>query len=177
MAEPGIPGGPGHELDLSCGETVSARSLDLGLREFECPCGETHAVVMDSHPLARFVPEFLVEVLRETVETADEFEDFSTAHLMGMVMEEFPDEVASADCSDDGQMGYALVWVTDFDGRRLHEIAVELVVELMEHAISHAEDSEAMSEFERRMGEFDVKAFVEQYRQERDFEDEYDTAV
>jgi len=177
MAQPGVPGGPSHVLDLPCGETISARSLDLGLREFECGCGATHAVVMDVHPLARFVPEFLVDVLRETIDTDDGFEAFSTAHLMGMVTEEFPDRVASTDCSEDGQVGYALVWVAGFDARRLHEVVVELVVELMEHAISHAQEGSAATEFERQMGEFDVEAFVDQYRRERDFEDEYDTAV
>jgi len=49
----------------------------MGLREFDCECGETHAVVMDMHPLSRWVPEFLVEVLQETVEPADEFEGSS----------------------------------------------------------------------------------------------------
>ena len=177
MAQPGVPGGPSHALELPCGETVSARSLDLGVREFACDCGARHAVVMDVHPLGRFVPEFLVDVLRETIDTADEFPEFTTAHLMGMVTEEFPDQVASADCSEDGQVGYALVWVTDFESRRLHEVVVELVVELMEHAVSHADDGSAMTEFEQRMAEFDVETFVAEYREERDFEDEYDTAV
>jgi hypothetical protein len=177
MSEPGVPGGSSHELALHCGETRVARSLDLGVREFECPCGGSHAVVMDAHPLARFVPEFLVATLQETVETDDDFEEFTTAHLMAMVTEEFPEQVVSADCSEDGQVGYALVWVADFDSRRLHEVVVELVVELMEHAISHAEDDDAAAEFERRMQEFDVETFVEQYREERDFESEHDTAV
>ena len=132
---------------------------------------------MDAHPIARFVPEFLVEVLRETIETDDEFESFSTPHLLAMVAEEFPEEVASTDCSEDGQVGYALVWVADFDSRRLHEVVVELVVELMEHAVSHAEDGTALSEFEERMAEFEVETFVEEYRDQRDFEDEYDTAI
>jgi hypothetical protein len=177
MAQPGVPGGPSHELDLPCGETVSARSLDLGVREFSCSCGSRHAVVMDAHPLGRFVPEFLADVLRETIDTEDEFPEFTMAHLMAMVTEEFPEEVASADCSEDGQVGYALVWVTDFDSRRLHEIVVELVVELMEHAISHAEDGDAITQFEQYMTEFDVQAFVDEYRRERNFEDEYDTAI
>jgi len=177
MAEPGIPGGPSHELELPCGESISTRSLDLGLRDVSCDCGEDHAVVMDLHPLARFVPEFLVEILRETVETDDEFEEFTTAHLLGMVAEEFPEAVVSADCSEDGQVGFALVWVSDFDSRRLHEVVVELIVELMEHAISHADDGEAMTDFERRMQEFDVETFVDQYRDEREFESEHDTAV
>ncbi|MFB6233391.1 MAG: DUF5815 family protein [Haloarculaceae archaeon] len=177
MAQPGVPGGPSHALELPCGEAVSARSLDLGVREFACDCGDDHAVVMDPHPLARFVPEFLVDILRETIDTDDEFETFSTPHLMAMVSEEFPEEVAAADCSEDGQVGYALLWVADFDSRRLHEVVVELVVELMEHAVSHADSDDAVTEFERQMGEFDVERFVDQYRQERDFEDEHDTAI
>ncbi len=177
MTEPGIPGGGSEQLDLPCGQTVRATELDLGVREFDCACGESHAVVMDIHPLSRFVPEFMVDILRQTVETADEFEEFTTAHLMGMIHEEFQEELVSADLADDGQVGYALVWVGDFDARRLHEIAVELLVELMEHAISHAESSAAMQEFEEQMQEFDVEAFVTEYREERDFETEHDTAV
>ncbi len=177
MAQPGVPGKREKTLDLPCGETVHVHDLDLGQREYQCSCGEIHAVVMDAHPLGRFVPEFLADVLRETVDTADDFEEFTLAHVMGMVLEEFPEQVASADVSDDGQVGYALVWMTDFDARRLHEIIVELLVELMEHAISHAESGEAMTEFEQQMLEFDVAAFVEEYRQERDFESEHDTAV
>ena len=177
MAQPRVPGGPSERLDLPCGESVHAHDLDLGVREFECDCGARHAVVMDLHPLGRFVPEFLVDVLRETIETDDEFEEFTTAHMMGMVAEEFPDRIETADCSEDGQVGYALVWVSDFGARRLHEIVVELVVELMEHAVSHAEDDTALSEFETYLEEFDVDEFVDQYRAERDFESEHDSAV
>jgi len=36
-----------------------------------------------------------------------------------------------------------MAWVTEFDSRRLHEIVVGFVVELMEHAVSHADDDEA----------------------------------
>jgi hypothetical protein len=177
MAEPGVPGGRGATLDLQCGETVVVADLDMGLREFECACGERHAVVMDVHPLGRFLPESIVEVLRTTVDTADEYEELKTAHVMGMVLEEFPEAVASADVSDDGDVGYALVWIADFDARRLHEIVVELVVELMEHAISHAEDEDAMAAFEEQMLDFDVGAFVEDYRDRRDFETEHDSAL
>ncbi len=177
MAEPGVPGGPSERLELPCGESVHTHDLDLGVREFACDCGSTHAVVMDLHPLGRFVPEFLVDVLRATIETDDEFDEFTTAHMMGMVAEEFPDRMESADCSEDGQVGYALVWVTDFDAYRLHEIVVELVVELMEHAISHADDDSALTEFEEYMREFDVEEFVAQYREEREFESEHDTAI
>jgi hypothetical protein len=164
-------------MELPCGETLGVHDIDLGVREYDCPCGDAHAVVTDVHPLGRFVPEFLADVLRETIDTADEFDEFTTAHVMGIVTEEFPDAVVSEDVSDDGQVGYSLVWVTDFDSRRLHEVVVELIVELMEHAISHADSEDAVSEFEEWMHEFDVSAFVEQYREERDFESEHDSAV
>jgi len=174
MAGPRVPGASERELELPCGERVDVRALDMGLREYDCDCGAAHAVVMDMHPLSRFVPEELVATLEETVETA-EGDAFGTMHLMGMVMEEFPDEVASADASENGDVGFALVWITEFDARRLHEIVVELLVELMEHAVSHAEDDAARTEFERRMAAFDVEEFVTRYRTQRDFEDEFDT--
>ena len=166
MAEPRVPGA-GESLDLPCGESVSVRDLDMGMREYACACGEIHAVVTDVHPPTRFLPDFLVETLRESIDVADSFGEFGTPHLMGLVMEEFPDEVATKDVSDDGQVGYAVVWVADFDARRLHEVIVELIVELMEHAVSHADD-DSMSEFETQMLEFDVAEFVEQYRAQRD---------
>jgi hypothetical protein len=173
MAEPRVPGGGGTTLDLPCGEAKRVHELDMGMREFECPCGDVHAVVMDVHPPERFLPEFLVEVLREAVETtSEEMPEFDTPHLLGMVIEEFPARVAFADCSDDGEVGWAMVWVTGFDSRRLHEVIVELVVELMEHAVSHSDDGAAVAEFEERMLDFDVSAFVEQYRAERDLERE-----
>jgi len=160
-------------LELPCGETVSLQSLDLGMREHECDCGEAHAVVMDMHPPTRFFPEFLVKTLEAAVESdSEEMPDFGTPHLMGIVMEEFPEQVAAADASDDGDVGFALVWVTGFDSRRLHEVLVELVVELMEHAVSHAESERAMTEFEEQMLDFDVQEFVEQYRAERDLDPE-----
>jgi hypothetical protein len=40
----------------------------------------------------------------------------------------------------------------------------------MEHAVSHADDDAAIQEFERQMVEFDVSAFVDQYRAERDLD-------
>jgi len=180
MAEPRIPGsGPGGSLRLPCGETVRVADLDLGMREYHCPCGEAHAVVMDPHPPSRFLPESIVEVLREAIATSpdDEFEEFGTPHLMGTVMDDFPDEVVAYDTSEDGSVGFAIVWVADFDARRLHEIVVELMVELMEHAVSHAEDEAAMSAFEADMASFDVEAFVDEYREVRDFEDEWDEPV
>jgi hypothetical protein len=141
------------------------------MREFECACGDVHAVVMDVHPPERFLPEFLVEILRESVETtSEEMPEFDTPHLLGVVLEEFPERVATADCSEDGDVGYALLWVADFDARRLHEVVVELVVELMEHAVSHAEDDATIEEFERQMLEFDVSEFVDRYRAERDLD-------
>ncbi|WP_101294616.1 DUF5815 family protein [Halegenticoccus soli] len=173
MAQPRVPGGRGEELELPCGETKRVRDIDMGMREFDCACGGTHAVVTDVHPPDRFLPEFLVEILREAIETtSEEMPEFGTPHLMGIVLEEFPEKVVSEDVTDDQEIGYALLWVTDFDSRRLHEIIVELVVELMEHAVSHADDEAAISEFEAQMLEFDVSAFVEQYRAERDLGEE-----
>ncbi|WP_331234600.1 DUF5815 family protein [Natronorarus salvus] len=177
MATPRVPGDTGAEFTLPCGESARVSAFDLGMREFRCSCGETHAVVTDVHPPSRFVPESIVAVLREAVETADEFGEFGTPHLMGMVIEEFPDEVVAEDTSEEGAAGYSMLWVTGFDSRALHEVVVELIVELMEHAIGHAEDPDAEREFEEGMFAFDVSAFVDEYRRTRDFEDEHDTPV
>jgi hypothetical protein len=147
MAQPQVSGDGGDTLSLPCDETKSVRSLDLGMREFECGCGDRHAVVMDVHPPERFVPDFLVEVLQEAIETtSEEMPEFGTAHLLGIVLEEFPESVVSADMSDDGDVGAGIVWVTD--------------------------DDAAVSAFERRMGEFDVAEFVEVYREERDLSED-----
>jgi hypothetical protein len=164
-------------LDLPCGETVSLREFDLGMREFECDCGAVHAIVMDPHPLARFVPEDVVAQLRSVIDTDDDYDEFSMAHLMGSVTEEFPEAVAAEDVSEDGEIGAGIVWVTDFDARRLHEVTVELLVELMEHAVSHAEDDDLAETFESEMADFDVQNFVEAYRSHRNFESEHDSAV
>ena len=173
MSQPRVPGGDENTLELPCGQTMAAGDLDLGMREFECDCGETHAVVMDVHPPERFLPDFLVEVLREAIDTtSEEMPEFDTPHLLGVVLEEFPEGVVAYDASENADVGYAMAWVTDFDSRRLHEVVVELVVELMEHAVSHADDDEALSAFESEMVEFDVAEFVEQYRAERDLEAE-----
>jgi hypothetical protein len=177
MAEPRVPDDGGSKLELPCGETVSAREFDLGMREFRCDCGDVHAIVMDVHPLARFVPEDIVAQLQSVVDTDDDYDEFSMPHLMGSVMEEFPEAVAVEDVSDDGQIGTAIVWVTDFDARRLHEVVVELLVELMEHAISHVENDDVAGEFEAKMSEFDVQAFVDAYREQREFESEFDQPV
>jgi hypothetical protein len=179
MSEPRVPGSdaPSSALELPCGERVNVTDLDMGVREFECACGGTHAVVQDVHPPSRFFPESLVAVLQEVVEPEDELDEFGTIHLMGVVLEEFPDDVAAKDVGEDGSVGYSMVWVTDFDARRLHEVVVELVVELMEHAVSHADDQNAVQAFEQQMLEFDVAEFVDAYRAERDFADEHDTAL
>lgn len=176
MAEPRVPGGGSGALDLPCGESVHAHDLDMGMREFNCDCGATHAVVTDVHPVSRFVPESIADVLRESIDTADDFPEFGIAHVMGIVLEEFPEAVVAADVSDDGHVGYSMVWVSDFDSRRLHAIVVELLVELMEHAVSHA-DSDTAEAFERQMRAFDIEAFVDEYRREREFESEFDTPV
>jgi hypothetical protein len=173
MAKPRVPGGGSDTLELPCDREVPLQEFDLGMREYECDCGETHAVVMDVHPLERFLPEFLVEVLQGAIEPeSEEMPEFETPHLLGVVLEEFPDRIAVADASENGDLGYGMVWVAEFDARRLHEVVVELVVELMEHAVSHAEDDGAMAEFEQQMLEFDVSEFVEQYRARRDLSED-----
>ena len=177
MADPRVPGEDPDLIELPCGESIDPTVLDLGMREYNCSCGDAHAVVMDMHPPSRFFPESLVDVLQETVDTADDFDEFGTPHLLGIVLEEFPEAVTVHDGAEDGTVGFAMCWLTEFDSRRLHEIVVELVVELMEHAISHAENDDAVSDFESQMLEFDVETFVEQYRQRRDFESEHDRAV
>ena len=171
MSQPRVPGGGGETVELSCGETVPVRRFDMGMREFDCDCGARHAVVTDVNPPERFLPEFLVSLLRETVETtSDEMPEFGTPHLLGIVLEEFPDRIVAEDVSEDQDLGYSMLWVADFDSRRLHEAIVELVIELMEHAVSHSDDPNAMGEFERQMVEFDVGEFVDQYRRERDLD-------
>ena len=183
MAEPRVPGSRDTELELPCGETVDPIvEIDMGMREFDCACGATHAVVVDVHPPSRFVPEDVVATLREVTDTADasEMGELGTAHLMGMVMEEFPDRVVSEDVSEDGSAGYALVWVADMPARELHQVVVELIVEMMDHAIGHAEDdgdSASASEFQEYLDSFDVSEFVDAYRAQRDFEDEHDRPV
>lgn len=174
MSNGDAPGEPGS-LELPCGESVHLHDLDLGMRYLDCGCGGRHAIVTDAHPLARFVPEEFVSVLREVVDTEDDFDSFSTPHVLAMVREEYPESVVVADCSDDGQVGYALIWVSDVPPSRLHEIIVELLVELMDHAISHADDDTAVQAFESELARFDVAEFVEAYRGERDFDSEFDT--
>lgn len=176
MVEPRVPGEDRTILELPCGQRVDAiRDIDMGMREYGCTCGARHAVVMDVHPPSRFVPEDVVAAIRETVEVADDHGEFGTVHLMGMVSEEIPEEVASADVAGEGAAGYAMVWMTDRDARALHELVVELLVEMMDHAVGHAE--ERPGDFDEQVQSFDVVEFVEQYRRIRDFEDEHDTPV
>lgn len=177
MAEPGVPGDT-TVLELPCGESLDpVRDIDMGMREYNCRCGERHAVVMDVHPPSRFLPEDIVSVLRETTEAAegDRVGEFGTPHLLGMVREELPDEVVSQDVSETGAAGYSMVWITQADAQGLHEMIVELVIEMMEHAVSHGSNEEAAAEFEAQMRAFDVTEFVEAYRQSRDFDDEHDS--
>jgi hypothetical protein len=176
MTEPRVPGTESDDewVDLPCGERAHVKDFDLGMREYACSCGDTHAVVMDMHPPSRFFPESIVAVLEEAITPAetDEFEEFGTPHLMGAVMEQLPEGVVAVDGSENGSVGYALLWVTDMDSRELHEVVVELVVELMDHAVSHAERESSKSEFQEQMLDFDVTAFVDEYREAREWEDE-----
>ncbi|UWG48758.1 Uncharacterized protein HSRCO_2494 [Halanaeroarchaeum sp. HSR-CO] len=177
MAQPGVPGeDDDSSVDLPCGRTVPVADFHLGMREYQCACGDSHAVVLDPHPLSRFVPEDTVEVLKTAIGTSpdDEFEEFGIAHLLGAVMEEHPQEMVVHDASRNGSVGYALLWVASFDARELHRRVVELVVNLMEHALGHAEDDAALQAFETQLADFDVDAFVDEYREVRDFEDEWD---
>jgi hypothetical protein len=42
----------------------------------------------------------------------------------------------------------------------------------MEHAVSHAEDDSLLAEFESQMLDFDVSAFVDEYRAQRDLSEQ-----
>lgn len=177
MAEPGVPGDR-STLTLPCGESLDPiRDIDMGMREYSCPCGDRHAVVLDVHPPSRFLPEDIVDVLRESTETAesDGMSEFGTPHLLGMVREEVPNDVVSQDVSETGAAGYSMVWITQADAQSLHEMIVELVIEMMEHAVSHGTNEQAAAEFEAQMRDFDVGEFVRAYRQSRDFDDEHDS--
>lgn len=177
MSDPRVPEEPTGTIELPCGRTAPRSTFDMGMREFSCACGDDHAVVMDVHPLGRWVPESVGDVLRAVVEPADEHDEFGTIHLMGLVLEEFPERVTVDDASEDPDVGYALLWITDMDAKRLHAVVVELLVELMDHAVSHASDPGVTTEFETQLHEFDVQAFVEAYRSDRDFADAGDRPV
>lgn len=176
MEEPHVPGVAEDRLELPCGRVTPLDRFDMGMREFACECGETHAVVMDVHPLGRWIPEDVSGVLAETIEPSDEYDAFGTIHLMGMVLEEYPDRVAVHDASENPSVGWALLWVTEFDARALHGLVVELLIELMDHAVGHVTDEAVRTEFESQMGEFNVDAFVNQYRDSRDWEGRADRA-
>lgn len=169
MATPRVPGTDPDVVALPCGESADPDRFDLGMRDLECTCGDRHAVVMDVHPPSRFFPPDVVEVLRQTIEPAEGGE-FGTRHLMGMALEEFPEAVAGSDVSQDGRLGCQYLWVWSFDSRRLHEVLVELVLEVMEHAMTHAEDDDARAAFADRLADFDVGAFVDHYREHRDLD-------
>lgn len=170
MAEAGVPQSGPDRLTLPCGESVAIDTFDMGMREYSCACGEAHAVVMDVHPLGRWVPEAVEAILVETTEPADAYDQFGTIHLMGMVLEEYPDRVCVHDASEDPTVGWALLWVTQFDAVSLHELVVELLVELMDHAVGHIDDDEVRTDFGELLAEFDIATFVAAYRSERDLE-------
>ena len=159
---------------LPCGVSVESHRIDLGMRELKCECGEMHAVVTNVNPLTRFLPEFLVNSLEEIIEVADseKWGEFGMVHLMGLVMEDFAEEVVFFDASEDGYLGYSGLWISTFNAWRLHEIVVELVIEIMEHAMSHSGDKNAMVNFEKDMSLFDITEFVKEYRAERDLDPE-----
>lgn len=166
MATPRVPGSDPDVLDLPCGEVIPITAIDLGMRDLSCACGERHGLVMDVHPPSRFFPPAVVEVLRASIEPA-EGGTFDTRHLMGMVIEEFPEALTHSNVAENGQLGCQHVWVSTFDSRRLHEVIVDLVLELMEHAMTHAEDLSSQAEFASMLEAFDVEAFVDRYRRER----------
>lgn len=172
MATPRIPGTDPDTVELPCGTDVAVTDFDLGMREYPCDCGENHAVVMDIHPPTRFFPSEVVEVLTTVIEPAEGGE-FGTHHLLGLVLEEFPDQVVDANVAENGQIGCQYLWVTDFDSRRLHQIIVELVIELMDHAMTHSEDDQARSDFTTALDSFEVETFVDRYREERDLDSVY----
>ncbi|MFB6188105.1 MAG: DUF5815 family protein [Halobacteriaceae archaeon] len=177
MSDPRVPGSTEGKTELPCGKSIDViQDVDMGLREYECPCGNAHAIVMDVHPLSRFIPEEIVTILQESIEPADTdaHDEFGIVHLMGMVQEEFPTKTISVDTSENSSVGYTVVWISDFSATRLHEVIIELIIELMEHAVSHGENSTAQSEFDQQIDKFEIEAFVAQYRDERDFDDKYD---
>lgn len=176
MTSPRIPSEAGSVM-LPCDQVVERDSFDMGMREFECTCGSTHAVVMDVHPLSRWIPESVSNVFQETIEPSDEFTEFGTIHLMGIVLEEYPESITVDNATDDPSVGYALLWIADFDTRELHRIIVELLITLIDHAIGHTDDAAINSQFDEQLQEFDVEEFVDQYREMRDWRDERDTPL
>jgi hypothetical protein len=49
---------------------------------------------------------------------------------------------------------------------------VELIIEIMEHAVSHSKNEISIQEFEKQMLSFNISEFVEKYREERDLDPE-----
>lgn len=160
----------GFGIELPCGEQTTVGELDLGQREIDCTCGDRHAVVYDVNPPSRFLPPTVVETLEETIEPADEFETFETAHLMGQVIEAYPDQVTTYNAGADSSVGFGIVWITSFDAQTLHEIVVRQTLALMETAISD-EQSTAYEQFQTAKEQFDVVEFTKQYRTQRDYEE------
>ncbi len=177
MGEPHVPADGNERPRLSCGQPVPVETLDLGMREYDCPCGESHAVVMDVHPISRWVPEDVESILVAAIDADDEYGTFSTIHVMGMVLEEYPEKVTALDVSENDSLGSVLVWMTAFDARRLHEVIVELLVELMDHAMSHASEEDDREAFREQLSSFDVTEFVDSYRAQRDFDGAADRPV
>jgi hypothetical protein len=179
MAHPGVPSDTSDAtIDLPCGETISPDDLDLGLREFACECGATHAVVMDPHPPTRFLPASVTEVLAETLATeGSETDEFGTIPLMGLVMDAYPEHLVAHDAMEDGSTGFAVAWISTFDARELHELVVEAVLGIMANAVTEVGDDSATAAFTEHRTEFDVEEFVTEYRDVRDFDDEFDEPV
>lgn len=177
MDRPRVPGSSGDQLELPCGESIPPDRLDMGMRELECVCGDRHAVVMDVHPLGRWIPESVAGILDETIEPTDEHDAFGTIHLMGMVLEEYPDRVTVHNGTEDPAVGWAMAWITAFDATELHELVVELLLELMDHAVGHAQDERIQTEFTEQIQAFDIEEFVTTYREQRDFDERGDEAL
>lgn len=150
------------ELELPCGEQIDARQFDPNTQTICCSCGESHAVVASAETLDRFVPDEVVEILRATVDP-EGTGSFGVTHVLAKVHATYPARISSADLSEVNDVGYAKLWVTEFDDRRLHEIVVEVLVELMSHMMEHADNETAVA-FEQQLAGFDAAAFVDAYR-------------
>ncbi|MFB6162907.1 MAG: DUF5815 family protein [Halococcoides sp.] len=177
MPVPGVPTDDDPELELPCGETVDAREFDLNTSEIDCECGEAHGVVLDTDPLTRFVPDQMARILEETVKPRETDHTFGTLHAMGMLADEVPQTVASADVSENGDLGFNYVWVSDFTAREVHVLLVQLLVDLMDHAVDEVGDDSIKSQFTEQLEGLDVEEFVDQYRTERSFEGPEDSPV
>lgn len=174
MTQPGVPSLPNDStVELPCGETVSTDDLDLGMREYECECGSSHAVVLDPHPPTRFLPETVTDVLVNTLQIDGREENrFDTNALMGLVQDRHSDRIVTLDAAEDGTIGFALAWIADFDSYTLHEIVVETVLELMSRAVDDGGNESARKAFTEHRADLDVEAFVSQYREVRNFDAE-----